>query len=170
MPKSPSVHSQTARAEIRDEFGKFTHPQSNPNPPIPSPPSNPPATSFINNLWHKLSKLSLKKITTILAFVSLIATNGLSLTILELFFPHSSPVFHRSVAHQGILKTSGAGQYFLVLTDNSAYTLYLKPSSNLNNLKNLNEVVVKGNLTATQYVIENAEIYPVNITIPYNSR
>ncbi len=56
--------------------------------------------------------------------------------------------------------------YPLSLPDSSVYTLYLKPSSNLNDLKNLNEVVVKGNLTLTPYTIENAEIYPVSISTP----
>lgn len=162
MPKNLSVHSQTAREEVRDQFGKFTSPQ----PSLPNSPNPPNTPSFFSNLWKNLSKLSLKKITAILAFVSLVATNGISLTIIELFFPHSSPVFHRSVAHQGILKTSGNGQYSLELSDSSVYTLYLKPSPTLNSLKNLNEVVVRGNLTLTPYVIENAEIYPLNISTP----
>lgn len=170
MPKSLSVHSQTAREEIRDEYGKFaSHPQSNPSTATISNPSLTPTStniSFLQNLWTKLSKLSLKKITTILVFVSLVATNGISLTVIELFFPHSSPVFRRTVAHQGTLKTSGNGEYYLMLPDNSVYTLYLKPSPILNTLKNLNEVVVKGNLTAKSYVIENAEIYPLNISTP----
>lgn len=162
MPKS-SVHSQTAREETRDQYGKFTRsPSYSPNLPYsPTPYSTP---NFFTIVWTKLSKLTLKKIATTLALISLIATNGLSLTVIELFFPHSSPVFHRTVAHQGTLKTSGNGLYFLMLPDNSVYTLYLKPSPILNTLKNLNEVVVKGNLTFTPYVIENAEIYPLNIS------
>ncbi len=40
-----------------------------------------------------------------------------------------------------------------------------QPSPTLNSLKNLSEVVVKGNLTSTPYLIENAEIYPLNISL-----
>lgn len=166
-----SIHTKTANLENRDEFGKFikvNHPISIPPPNTLNAPNspNPPNTPLFSNLCHFVSKLSLKKVTVILAFISLIATNGVTLTIAEFFFPNSSPIFHRAIAHQGLLKTSGNGTYQLVLPNNSVYTIYLKPSPALNNLKTLNEVVVKGNLTWTPYVIENAEIYPLNISTP----
>lgn len=166
--KSASIHSQTARKEKRGYHGWFVSATNPPSPqtppPNPSTPPNPP--NFLILLWNKLTKLSLRKLTTIIATVSLIATNSIFLNIFEYFFPHSSPILHRSVAHQGTLKTSGNGSYSLELPDSSIYTLYLKPSPTLNSLKNLNEVVVKGNLTFTPYVIENAEIYPVNSSTP----
>lgn len=162
MPKKEnSPHQEAVQNEARDQYGKFTHPAPA-SPPISS--LSPTSPSFVLNLWKNLGKLSLRKLTAIIAFISLIATNSITLTIVEYFFPHSSPIFHRQTAHQGTLQTSGNGQYFLKLPDSSVYTLYLKPSPTLNNLKNLNEVVVKGNLTFTPYVIENAEIYPLNIS------
>lgn len=159
-----SVHSQTANQEKRGEHGEFI----GNNPPVQKPSQSNESNSpgFFIQVWDKLTKISLKKLIATAGLISLIATNGLSLTILEFFFPHSSPIFHRSIAHQGSLKTSGNGQYFLVLSDNSIYTLNLKPSPTLKSLKDLNEVVVKGNLTFTPYLIDNAEIYPLNITVP----
>ena len=155
MPQDTgSIHSDTAKREPRGEHGEFasTHIVAQNTP------------SLTSRIWDYLSKISLKKLITTMGLISIIATNGLSLTLIERLFPHSSPIFHRQVAHQGILNTSGGGIYTLTLTDNSVYTLNLKPSGNLKNLKNLNEVVVRGNLTFTPYLIDNAEIYPVNIS------
>jgi len=167
MSKIPnSIHSQTAEHEARGPHGEFLTSHPAPISSLQNSLNTPDFPSFLTRLWNKLSKLSLKKLTATAAVISLIATNSIFGNIVEYFFPNSSPLLHRSVAHQGTLKTSGNGQYSLLLPDNSTYTLYLKPVPGLSNLKNLKEVVVRGNLTFTPYVIENAEIYPVNISTP----
>ena len=97
------------KSEPRDQFGKFTRdlPLQSP-PPGPSLPANPSIPSnFFLTLWHKLTKLSLKKLLTIGATVSLILTNGPFQNIVEYFFPYSSPILHRQTAHQGEFKTFG---------------------------------------------------------------
>lgn len=162
MPKS-SVHSKIANEELRDQYGKFVSPVS----PSLTPPNNPPTSpNPLNSLIKSLSKLSFKKITTIAAFIYLVGTNSIVQNIVEYFYPYSSPILHRVVAHQGTLQTSGNGMYSLKLADGSVYALELKPTPTLTSLKHLREVVVKGNLTLKPYVITNAEIYPVNISTP----
>lgn len=73
-------------------------------------------------------------------------------------FPNSSPILHRSISLQGVIQKSETGQYYLTLPDNTLWTL--KPTNNnisLNDYINRN-VVVKGNLTSENNVIEVKEV------------
>lgn len=155
--------SQKADHQPRGPHGEFL---SSAPPPLTtlselseSKGNNP---NFLILLWSKLSKLSFKKVATLLGFLTLIATNNITLNLLDKLFPNSSPILQRPTVHQGTLQKSATGQYSLLTPDNSIYTLSLKPGPNLTNLKNFNEVLVKGNLTTTPYIIDNAEIYPLS--------
>lgn len=165
-PPHHATYSEVAQHKLRDSHGRFASDY------LPQDPAsqniNPPPfwTKIMDYIVQYLKKLSFKKVLAIASFISLLATNGPLQNIIEQFFPYSSPILHRQVAHQGILQISGNGSYALFLPDKSVYSLYFKPSSTLTNLKKISEVVVKGNLTWTPYVIENAEVYPISITSP----
>ncbi|MBI2597241.1 hypothetical protein HYW41_03730 [Candidatus Daviesbacteria bacterium] len=161
-PNPPSTYSEVASHKLRDSHGRFASDH------LSSDPQNTPSLSIWTRLMDYITryfkKMTIKKALYIASAIYFVTTNGPIQNGIEVFFPNSSPILHRQVAHQGILKTLGNGQYSLVLPDSSAYTLYLKPSPSLTNLKKLHEVVVKGNLTWTPYVINNAEIYPLSIS------
>lgn len=169
-PPHNSTYSEVAQHKLRDSYGRFATDHINAETPQPDHPVTPSLWKrFIDYVIRYFKKLTLRKIITLSSTVYLITTNGPLQNGLDWLFPHSSPILHRQVAHQGILQTTGNGQYQLVLADKSVYTLFFKPSATLVNLKKINEAVVKGNLTWTPYVIENAEVYPLNITIPENT-
>lgn len=172
----PSIHEEVAQHRPRDAQGHFLpyeHPTQAPNPnqTTPTPvlePSGPKPNTFtekVKSVWHFISK-NFKKISAIIAFGYLIAMNPSFQNFMAQYFPHSSPVLSRAVSLQGVLHISDTGIYTLVLPDQSSYVIHFKPIPTLTNLKKLHEVVVKGNLTWTPYVIENAEIYPLNISTP----
>ncbi|MBI2019780.1 hypothetical protein HYS95_03940 [Candidatus Daviesbacteria bacterium] len=170
LPEDPhhATYSEVAQHKLRDSHGRFATDH------IPQDPA--PQTVSAPSFWRKIlgyiinyfKKMTIKRFLTLVSAIYLITTNGPIQNGIEYFFPYSSPILHRQTAHQGILQTTGSGQYQLLLPDNSVYTLYFKPSASLINLKKINEAVVKGNLTWTPYVIENAEVYPLNITLPEN--
>ena len=173
------VQSELASHRFRDAHGRFI-PQSSPSPtppnfpdpPNPSVPSIPSATPKMESNFKKTLKFIVKikwarvtvYIVGFIGVVNIIISLPVTRNWLEKNFPNSSPVFSREVSMQGILKSSSTGLYTLVLPDQQAYTLHFKPSSSLTNLKKLNEVVVKGRLGWTPFVIEDAEIFPLNFT------
>lgn len=173
----PSVHEEVAQNRPRDAQGHFlpyerpTSQALDPNQTAPTPvlqPSGPKPNTLserLKSIWHFISK-NFRKISAIIAFAYLVVMNTSFQNFVAQFFPYSSPILSRAVSYQGLLKTSETGIYTLVLPDQSSYILHFKPTAALTNLKKLNEVVVKGNLTWTPFVIENAELYPLNITLP----
>lgn len=133
----------------------------------------PKRPNFLKKAFNFIVKIKWKGVSVyIIGFVgvvSIVYNLPVARNLIEKNFPNSSPVFGREVSMQGVLKTSSTGLYILVLPDQQAYSLHFKPSVSLTNLKKLNEVVVKGRLGWTAYVIEDAEIYPLNFTIPDES-
>lgn len=180
------AHSDTAKHEARDSHGRFikkgynpTTPNSpNPPPPNPSYPSYPsiasadaplfeakvnnPFAAFFNWL-KKLIKneginIKIKPLTAIAIAVALTGGGG----IVGYVFPHSSPILHREVVYQGTIQKTPGG-YILTLPNSDLYTLKTKSNSmvNFQNLPN-GQVMVKGNLTRENFVIEVSEIIPLS--------
>lgn len=145
-----------------------TPPNAAGSPDVPDFSSAPNLIDSLKKFLHWLAKIKWTKVTiyflSLGAFLAIVVSHPAFKNFINYIIPNASPLIGREVSLQGILKTAGNGQYFLVLPDNSTYTLHLKPLSSLNHLKNIKEAVVKGNLTWTAYVIENAEIYPLSIT------
>lgn len=156
-----STYTEVAQHKLRDSHGKFATDYVSQNPDLANA-INPP--NIFKKIWRYMTKLSIKKILAILAFSSLTVSNPFFQNLVAYYFPNSSPVLGRTISYQGILKSSQSGIYSLVLPDQQTYTIHFKPTTSLTNLKKLNEVVVKGNLTWTPYVIENAEVYPLNLS------
>lgn len=174
-PDNPhhSTYSEVAQHKLRDSHGRFETDRVSENPDQTTLTSSTSLNSFsITNIFKKvfdvLNKIKWKKMTLYLTgaatFIYLVISNPTFQNLVNHFFPNSSPILGRAISFQGVLKSSESGIFSLVLPDQQTYTLHFKPSSSLTNLKKLNEVVVKGNLTGTPYVIENAEIYPLNLT------
>ncbi len=143
--------------------------QLTPNSPtIPEPPDSKTVNNFKKAFiwickikWGRVSAYIVGFVGVVGILYSLPPTRN----FIEKNFPNSSPVFGREVSMQGILKGSSTGLYTLVLPDQQAYTLHFKPSASLANMKKLNEVVVKGRLGWTAFVIEDAEVFPLNFVI-----
>lgn len=101
----------------------------------------------------------IRPLTAVLLILALGAAGGTSFSLVRVFFPTSSPIFHRGVIYQGLLQETSAGDYYLVLPDNSLYRLNSK--TNLSGLAN-HRVMVKGNLTKEPNVIDVKEITQFN--------
>lgn len=177
LPNDPNlvdpVQSWIAKHEQRDGSGKFTKVENTlpPNSPDPSNPSGiPNSESNFKKIIKFIVKIKWVKVAAYLTgfagVLFLIINYPPVQNLINHYFPNSSPVFARPVSLQGTLRESTTGVYSLVLPNQEAYTLHFKPSASLTNLKKLNEVIVKGNLTVEPFVIENAEIYPLNFTLP----
>ena len=113
--------------------------------------------------------LKIKPFATIGLILAFTAVGGTSFSIGRYFFPNSSPIFHRAITLQGTIQRSESGQYYLSLPDNTLWTL--RPKSNNINFNNaLNrEVLIKGNLTVEQNVVEVKEVIAFEKPIPiYN--
>ncbi len=164
-PNHSSSYSEVAQHKLRDSHGRFASDHTN-----PSSETLPKSESIFKRIITFIIKIKWTKLTLYITgaftFIYLVVSNPAVQNIINQLFPNSSPILARSVSLQGTLRTSETGIYSLVLPDQQTYTLHFKPSSALTNLKRLNEVVVKGNLTWTPFVIENAEIYPLNISTP----
>lgn len=143
---------------------------NSPNTPNPVEIFAPKQHNFFKRVFVWASKIKWVKVTLYFAgfgtFLALIISHPAFKNAVNHYFPNSSPVFGRDVSFQGVLKSSSTGLYTLILPDSSSYILHFKPSATLTNLKRLREVVVKGNFTWEPFVIENAEVYPLNFTIP----
>lgn len=102
--------------------------------------------------------IKIKPLTVITLGIVLATTFGVGVNVGRIFFPNSSPILHRSITLQGSIQKSDSGQYYLSLPDNSMWTL--RPTNNNINLSDdINkQVMVKGNLTAEQNVIEVKEV------------
>lgn len=100
---------------------------------------------------------TLKPLTAIF-LVTVLGGGGFSIG--SFIFPHSSPIFHREVMYRGNLQKTDKG-IFLTLPNSEIYTI--KPKSNVN-LQNISasQVLVKGNLTRENYVIEATDILPLS--------
>lgn len=159
-PNTPnsSTYSEVAQHKLRDSHGRFASEHVN-----PTPQDNLQSESLFKKIITFIIKIKWTKLTLYVGgattFIYLIISNPLVLNLVNQLFPNSSPILARSVSLQGTLRTSETGIYSLVLPDQQTYTLHFKPSNTLSSLKTLKEVVVKGNLTWTPYVIENAEVY-----------
>ncbi len=165
FPETPNPHhasyAEVAQHKLRDSHGKFATDH------ISSDPSIQPAPNIFKRIFDFLIKIKWQKVTLyitgLVTLILLIISNPTFQNLVNHFFPNSSPILGRAISLQGVLKSSESGIYSLVLPDQQTYTIHFKPTTALTNLKKLNEVVVKGNLTWTPYVIENAEIYPLNL-------
>lgn len=103
-------------------------------------------------------RLKIKPLTVITCVLALSAAFGTGFNVAQIFFPTSSPLLHRSITLQGNIQRSETGQYYLSLPDNSIWTL--RPKNNNINLSNdINrQVMVKGNMTPENNVIEVKEV------------
>lgn len=159
------------------------NPPNTPNPPLPSNSSQPsdddpifeakinnPFAKFFN--WiKKLIKneginIKIKPLTAIGIAVALSGTSGILGGVVGYAFPHSSPILHRSVIYQGNLQNTPNG-FVLTLPNSDLYTLRPKAATSIN-FKSLSNgpVLVKGNLTKEDYVIEVSEIIPLATQAP----
>lgn len=105
--------------------------------------------------------IKIKPLTAIAITVALTGGGGIAGGALVYFFPHNSPLLHRAVVYQGKLQRTETG-FVLTLPNSDLYTL--KPKTNTNiNFKSLSNgpVLVKGNLTPENFVIEVSEIIPL---------
>lgn len=102
--------------------------------------------------------LKIKPLTVIACVLALSTAFGTGFNVAQIFFPTSSPLLHRAITLQGNIQRSETGQYYLSLPDNSLWTL--RPTNNNINLSNdINrQVMVKGNMTAENNVIEVKEV------------
>lgn len=142
--------------------------QLTPDVPSPAGPANFSNPSFIKKAFKFIIKIKWTKVSlyiiSFIGVVNLVINIPAVKNVIEANFPHSSPVFAREVIMQGVLKNSSLGLHTIVLPNQDTYTLHFKPSVSLTNLKKVNEALVKGKLTWTPFVIEEAEIYPLNFT------
>lgn len=167
-PDQPSTYSEVASHKLRDSHGRFAtdHVSNNSDSQTTLTSLNTP--NIFKRVFDFLTKIKWTKVTAYLtgaaALIYLIVSNPFFQNLVNHYFPNSSPILGRAISLQGVLKSSESGIYSLVLPNHETYTLHFKPTTSLTNLKKLNEVVVKGNLTWTPYVIENAEIYPLNLS------
>lgn len=113
--------------------------------------------------------LKIKPLTVITCVLALSTAFGTGFNVAQMFFPTSSPLLHRSITLQGNIQRSETGQYYLSLPDNSLWTLRPK-TNNIDLTDNINkQVMVKGNLTAENNVIEVKEVISFEKPIPvYN--
>lgn len=102
--------------------------------------------------------LKIKPLTVIACVLALSTAFGTGFNVAQIFFPTSSPLLHRAITLQGNIQRSGTGQYYLSLPDNSVWTLRPK-NNNINLANDINrQVMVKGNMTPENNVIEVKEI------------
>lgn len=105
-------------------------------------------------------RLKIKPLTVITCILALSTAFGTGFNVARIFFPTSSPLLHRSVTLQGTIQKSETGQYYLSLPDGSFWKLNLSNLSTPSSLSNLNskQVMVKGNMTPENNVIEVKEV------------
>ncbi len=110
--------------------------------------------------------LKIKPLTVIACVLALSTAFGTGFNVAQMFFPTSSPLLHRSITLQGNIQRSETGQYYLSLPDNSIWTL--RPKNNSINLSDdINrQVMVKGNMTPENNVIEVKEVISFEKPIP----
>lgn len=102
--------------------------------------------------------LKIKPLTVIACVLALSTAFGTGFNVAQIFFPTSSPVLHRAITLQGNIQRSETGQYYLSLPDNSIWTLRPK-NNNINLASDINrQVMVKGNMTPENNVIEVKEV------------
>lgn len=114
-------------------------------------------TKFFKNQDIDLH-LRIKPFATIGLVLAFTVVGGSAFSIGRNFFPNSSPIFHRAITLQGTIQRSESGQFYLVLPDNTLWTL--RPKANNINLSNVvnKSVLVKGNLTAEANVVNVSEV------------
>lgn len=103
-------------------------------------------------------RLKIKPLTVIAIVTGLSLSFGTGFNVARMFFPNSSPILHRSITLQGNIQRSDSGQYYLSLPDNTLWTLRVT-NTNINLSSVLSkQVLVKGNMTAENNVIEVKEV------------
>lgn len=111
-------------------------------------------------------RLKIKPLTVIACVLALSTAFGTGFNVAQIFFPTSSPVLHRAITLQGNIQRSETGQYYLSLPDNSIWTLRPK-NNNINLSSDINrQVMVKGNMTPENNVIEVKEVIAFDKPIP----
>lgn len=131
---------------------------------------NNPFSKFFNWVKRLIKnqnvKISIPPLTAISIAVALTGGGGIIGGFIGYAFPHSSPILHRSVIYQGNLQRTPTG-FILTLPNSDLYTLRPKANSSINfqSLGN-GPVLVKGNLTPENFVIEASEIIPLGTTNP----
>lgn len=107
-------------------------------------------------------RLKIKPLTVIAIVTGLSLSFGTGFNVARMFFPNSSPIFHRSITLQGEVQRSESGLYYLALPDNTLWTLRPKIATiDLNNVVN-KQVLVKGNMTAEANVVEVIEVIAID--------
>ncbi len=111
-------------------------------------------------------RLKIKPLTVIACVLALSTAFGTGFNVAQIFFPTSSPLLHRAITLQGNIQRSETGQYYLSLPDNSIWTLRPK-NNNINLANDINrQVMVKGNMTPENNVIEVKEVITFDKPIP----
>lgn len=114
-------------------------------------------------------RLKIKPLTVIACVLALSTAFGTGFNVAQIFFPTSSPLLHRSITLQGNIQRSETGQYYLSLPDNSLWTLRPK-NTNIDFSNNINrQVMIKGNMTPENNVIEVKEILVFDRATPVYS-
>lgn len=110
--------------------------------------------------------LRIKPFATLWLIVAFATVSTTSFSIGRYFFPNSSPILHRSITLQGTVQKSETGGYYLILPDNTIWTL--KPKTSNINLKNIvnKQALVKGNMTAQANLVEVSEVFALQSNIP----
>ncbi|TSC88227.1 MAG: Uncharacterized protein G01um10147_132 [Microgenomates group bacterium Gr01-1014_7] len=103
-------------------------------------------------------RLKIKPFATAGLILTFTVVGGGAFTIGRYFFPYSSPIFHRQVVYPGIIQKGESGGYVLQTSDSVMWKL--KSKHNNINLSNLDgkAVVITGNLTTENYLIEVSEV------------
>lgn len=142
-PNSPSDNDPLFEAKINNPFKKFFD-------------------WFKSLIKNEGINIKIKPLTAIGIAIALTGSGGIIGGIIVYFFPHNSPILHREVIYQGELRKTEKS-FFLTLPNSDLYTLKPKLSMGVN-FQNLpdGQVVVKGNLTPENFVIEVAEIIPLD--------
>lgn len=128
--------------------------------------------TYLKIFWNKVMKnegikigfnFTVKPVTAVMIALALTGTYAAGYHVgitdaAKIFFPNSSPILHRAISLSGIIQRSETGSYYLLLPDNSLWTLMPK-NNNVSLISYINKsVVVKGNLTAEPNVIEVSEV------------
>lgn len=110
--------------------------------------------------------IKIKPLTAIAMIIALSTAFGTGFNVARIFFPTSSPILHRAITLQGTIQKSESGQYYLSLPDNTLWTL--RPTNNNINLAgDINkQVMVKGNMTPENNIIEVKEVITFNKPAP----
>ena len=175
LPNSSNIPNLPQPIQVTQGGGSSDKGKGKDNETLVDVKVNNPFASFFNwikkLIMHEGINIKIKPLTAIGMIAIAGASYGTGYHVglsdaAKIFFPNSSPILHRSVSYQGVVQKSQSGQYYLTLPDNTLWTL--KPTSTNINLSNMTgkQVLIKGNLTAEQNVVEVKEVLTFSQNLP----